>query len=307
MIGIEKLLAASILSLACAATSAAKEKPCDRGCLLGIGDSYINALTYHDPRQIGPMVAPDAIISENGVPGRLGEGLWTTIKSLPFRQSFADPKTGQYMLFAVAMEEQDQRAQVAIRLKVKDRLITEVEALVTRKGDHSLFEGGDPQKPLPLWSTPLPASARLPRAKLLYLANEYFETLLRSDPKGLFSPDCERFENGVQTTNNPGTRGGISCTEGAKGYYAFITGVRGRRFPVVDEELGVVVSLAHIDLAGTVKTLEIRGKTIVLPERNQVQRSSAAFAAYKIEYGHIKAIMARVREEPYLHVTVWDK
>ena len=60
-------------------------------------------------------------------------------------------------------------------------------------------------------------------------------------------------------------------------------------------------------MPGTVKSLEIRGKSIAIPERNQVQRSSVVFAAYKVQYGQISAIMARVREEPYLNATIWDK
>lgn len=281
---------------------------CDRACLLEIGDDYLNALTYKDKRQLAERVSPSVRITENGEPVALGEGvLWPSAVGFPVRQSFTDPTTGDYVVFAVSRNASGERAQVGIRLKVEGRRITEIESMVIRKGEHSLFEGGEPLPMPALWSTPVPASSRLPRERLVHHANEYFETLLRSDPKGLFHPDCDRVENGVQTTNNPSARGGISCSEGGKGYYAFIKDIRGKRFSVVDEELGVVVTYAHLDLPGTVKTLEVRGKTIVLPERNLVERSSFVLAAYKIEHGHIKAIMARVREEPYRNAVLWDR
>ena len=285
----------------------AAAEPCDRNCLMRLGDTYLNAMTFHDTAQIQPHLSTDLVMTENGAPAKPGDGLWATAKGFPVRQSFADPTSGQFALIGVALEQSDQRAHFGLRLKVVDRKISEIEQFVIRKGDHSLFDEGPPPPPLALWSTPVPASSILPRAKMIEIANDYYETLLRSDPRGLFSPDCDRVENGVQTSNNPLARGGISCTEGGKGYYGFIKGARGRRFPVVDEELGVVIGQAHLDLPGTVKALEIRGKSIAIPERNQVQRSSVVFAAYKIQYGQIRAIMARVREEPYLHTTLWDK
>lgn len=302
-------LGATILFIGlCVNPARAATASCDRACLLEMGDEYLNALTFKDKQQLARVISPTVRITENGEPTGLGEGLvWTTALGFPVRQSFCDPVTGNFVVFAVSRDANNQRAQVGIRLRVEDRKITEIESVIIRKGDHSLFEGGEPPAMLPLWSTPVPGSSKLSREQLIHSANEYYETLVRGDPKGLFHPDCDRVENGMQTSNNPAARGGISCTEGGKGYYAFIKGARGRRFVVVDEELGVVVAEAHLDLPGTVKTLNVRGKVIELPERNMVQRSSFVMAAYKIEYGHIKSIMARVREEAYLYSTVWDR
>ena len=286
----------------------AADAPCDRACLLQMGDNYLNALTFKDKTQLAASLSSTVRVTENGEPVALGEGvLWGTVVGFPVRQSFSDPVTGNYVVFAVSRDAAGQRAQVGIRLRIEARKITEIESVVIRKGEHSLFEGGEPPAMLPLWNTPVSGSSKATREQLIHFANEYYETLLRGDPRGLFHPDCDRVENGVQTSNNPVARGGISCTEGGKGYYAFIKGARGRRFVVVDEELGVVVAQAHLDLPGTVKTLNIRGNTIVLPERNMVERSSSVFAAYKVEHGHIKSIMARVREEPYQNTTIWDR
>lgn len=303
-----QVLVRTVLFVALAlVSSSASSEACDRRCLLRIADNYLNALTHRDQEQIKPRLAAGVVMTENGERAKLGEGLWATAGGFPTRQTFVDPQSGQIALFAVSREGADQFAHVAIRLKVVNEKITEIETMAVRKGDHSLFDPGQPPSMLALWSTPVARSSILKREEMIAIANDYFETLLRSDPRGLFSPDCDRVENGVQTSNNPLARGGISCTEGGKGYYGFIKGARGRRFPVVDEELGIVVGMTHLDLPGTVKELVIRGKQIAIPERNQVQRSSAVFAVYKVQYGQIRAIMARVREEPYLHATLWDK
>ena len=302
-----KLTLVSVLLLAVTAAAASSRDDCDRGCLIRIADNYLNALTHGDVEQIRSSLSSENVMTENGDVTSPGKGLWSTAKGFATRQTFADPTSGQVALFAEVREDGGLYAHVAIRLKVAERKITEIETMAVRHGDHSLFDPNPPPPMLPLWSTPVALSSVQKRDELIALANDYYETLLRSDPRGLFSPDCDRFENGVQTSNNPQARGGISCTEGGKGYYGFIKGARSRRFPVVDEELGIVVGMAHLDLPGTVKELVIRGKSIPIPERNQVQRSSAVFAVYKVQYGQIRAIMARVREEPYLHATVWDK
>lgn len=299
----------SIAMLSACAAPTQNPGECDRNCLLAVGDEFVNALTFKDRNQIAPFLTTDVRATENGALVPVNESvLWKTAAGFPVRQSFADPVTGNYVLFAVSRDQKGDRAQVALRVRVQgSRRITEIEILTIHRGEHSLFEGGEPSPMLALWSTPVPLSGRASREELAHAANEYYDTLLRSDPKGLFHPDCDRVENGIQTSNNPATRGGISCTEGGKGYYGFIKGTRGRRMLVMDEELGVVVAFVHLDLPGTVKNLHIRGAEIAIPERNQVQRSSVVMAAYKVEYRHIKAIMARVREEGYLATTPWDR
>jgi hypothetical protein len=64
-----------LLSFGRAAASAA-EAPCDRVCLKGFIDQYVEALDHHDPSRLS--VAADARFTQNGAQVPLGEALWVT-------------------------------------------------------------------------------------------------------------------------------------------------------------------------------------------------------------------------------------
>ncbi|MGD0102242.1 MAG: hypothetical protein ABSC60_18055, partial [Acidobacteriota bacterium] len=103
---------------------------------------------------------------------------------------------------------------------------------------------------------------------MITIADSYFKALERMDGTRPvpFADTCNRFENGIQTTNNPklfGASGGgfnisaMSCTEQFKtGYFRFVTQIR-RRHLVVDEERGIVSSTAILDHAGNIKSVTL--------------------------------------------------
>jgi hypothetical protein len=68
-----------------------------------------------------------------------------------------------------------------------------------------------------------------------------------------------RVENGVITSNNPSSKSEItrmSCGEQfATGFTKVITRVQERRFPVVDEERGMVLSIIRFDHSGKNKSI----------------------------------------------------
>ena len=59
--------------------------------------------------------------------------------------------------------------------------------------------------PRPLMLADVPEAERRPRARMIEIANGYFETLELNDGTlhTEFTDDCDRVENGLQTTNNP--------------------------------------------------------------------------------------------------------
>ena len=78
------------------------------------------------------------------------------------------------------------------------------------------------------------------RQQLIDTANLYFDGLQRSDGKGRypFAPDCNRLENGIQTTNNPNLTPAVNGINipalGCKaqfesGFFRFISTIRDRR------------------------------------------------------------------------------
>lgn len=75
-------------------------------------------------------------------------------------------------------------------------------------------------------------------------ANSYFEGLEQAtDRLTPFEPGCTRVENGNVTANNPDGPSPIhkmaAGEQFATGFSTFITSIRERRFPVVDEERGL--------------------------------------------------------------------
>ena len=128
-----------LLTLACVAApltaSAAAQgaKACDESCLKGFMDTYLDALSKHQPALV--PAAPHYRYTENGAQIPLGEALWVTLNSLgKYRHDIADPQTGGIATFVSLTENHELPFPdlLAVRLKVVDRKITEIETVVDR-------------------------------------------------------------------------------------------------------------------------------------------------------------------------------
>ena len=93
-------------------------KECDRACLIGIMDGYMNAIFEHDPKAVPPL-ALDVRMTENTGHMDVGEGmLWRSkVEPTSFKIYIADPVNGQVAEQArLKIEGRD--ALVAVRLKI---------------------------------------------------------------------------------------------------------------------------------------------------------------------------------------------
>src|SRR5579859_15803 len=105
---------------------------CDRACLYGFVDQYLAALLAKDPARV-PW-AKTVKFTENNVVLQIGDGLWGTISGMGADDlRAADPTDGQVAYYGV-VDERGNKAFFALRLKVEDRKISEVETIVDRKG-----------------------------------------------------------------------------------------------------------------------------------------------------------------------------
>ena len=207
-----------------------------------------------------------AQITENNVVLRVGDGLWRTITAKGADDlRAADPVSGQVAYMGV-VDERGNQAFFALRLKIEDRKIAEAETIVDRKG-YGPGPFGDPAalKTLSILQEDVPATERTPRERMISLADGYFNTLQLNDGQVFtqFTEDCSRRENGVWTANDPNpdpksalsVYGKISCEAGFKlGNYRWDDRLRARRFPLVDEEKGLVLAGGFIDHSGTLET-----------------------------------------------------
>ena len=109
--------------------------PCDRACLEAWIDRYLAALVARDPGWL-PIHATHKF-TENGQRLRLPDAHWKIMTGKgKYRLFVTDPEAGQVACLATIQEEgrtEDGRwSQIALRLKVQNRQITEIETLVVR-------------------------------------------------------------------------------------------------------------------------------------------------------------------------------
>jgi hypothetical protein len=177
-------------------------KECDRACLIGIMDGYMDAIFKHDPKAVPPL-SIDVRLTENTGFMEVGEGVLWRFKVEPtgFKIYVADPVTGQVAQQA-RLKIGGQDSLVAVRLKVDRGKIQEIEHLYER----NINAAAIPllTTPVQVLTTDVPPAQRASRDLLFRVANSYFDALEGDNGRiGAFSDKCVRHENGYQTVNNP--------------------------------------------------------------------------------------------------------
>jgi hypothetical protein len=281
----------------------------NRNTLYAVLDRYLTALAAKNPARV--EWAKTVNNSENNVMIPTGEGLWGTLDRLgDYQLRFADVKTGQVGYFGTVHEPLEESA-FTVRLKVDAQgKISEVETIVVRQSDSGIkFE--NPR----YWDKPiLNANAIKPdsRKEMIRLADGYFSTLQLNDGTlyTKFHPDANRVENGVQTTHNPEFAkivpvSALGCEEQFRmGNYRYDDRLRGRRFPLVDEERGLVLAFGFIDHSGKLDTYQLTdGRTVKSPVRRP--HSFYLGELFKIEDGMIWQIEANFITVPYWMPSPW--
>jgi hypothetical protein len=262
-----RLLAAALVAAAFP-PAARPASPCDRACLAAIVNQYLAAMVKHDPS--GLPLAASYKFTEDTTTIPLGDGLWVGASGGPasFRIYAADPTAGQAGFFGV-MEEFKRPVLLALRLKVEDGGIREIEHVVARNlsgpGLANLV------KPRPGLVEPVPPAERVPRQEMLRIADSYFDSIERTDSHlAPFAADCERHENGVQTTTNKTPQPGADAATAAinalncgdqidTGNLSYITRICPRRLLIVDQEYGLVFGFPMFVHRGDVRTVRITG------------------------------------------------
>lgn len=315
-------LAIALLALALAVVPAtAKERmnsnqapTCDRACLYGHADAYLEALTKKDPWRL-PW-AEHVVFTDNNVQLAIGDGTWNTVDGKRgYDLKFADPLTGQVAWFGV-IEESGHPAIMALRLRIEGGKISEAEQIVTRKVENSPFPSIDTYvTPRPVMLADVPPEKRVPRERMIALADGYFNTIELNDGAIFtkFSKDCDRVENGLQTTNNAAAFpnypiAAYGCEDQFKlGQYRYDDRLRDRRFPLVDEQKGVVLAGGFIDHMGRLVDFTwTDGKTPV-KSFYHFPHSYNLLEVFKIIDGEIAAVEAVFIDVPYHMPSPWSE
>ena len=313
------------LGMLAVAGTALGAQSCDRGCLEGFVDRYLDAVIAHQPTNV--PLAPGVRFTEDAQELSIGDGLWRTLRAKGhYRLFVSDVTAGQVAFFGTIEEDnrepnQGTPALLALRLRVQDMQVTQIEQLVIR--NEQAAKTVEALTPNPVYLQSVPPAERMSRAELITTANKYFSGMQQNDGKGdyPFADDCNRLENGRQTTNAPTPPGQTrpdpksslsysaqwSCMEQFRsGLLHFVTRIRDRRFVAVDQERGIAFAFGFFDHSGgstrTFQTPDGRSVTSgpVQPWTWQIAE------LFKIETGKIHRIEALLQRSPYGMSSCWS-
>ena len=320
-----------------APTPAALVSPgeCNRDCLYAFVDKFFDAMLSRWPGNV--PLAPEAKYTENELPVKLGEGMWKTFSGRgSYRVYLADPATGEAGYYGDVTEDAGLlQGVIALRIKVKDHRITEIETITVReqkrpKGGLGLNTAGimtprmfdelDPKGFVsPSAALLEPVASAQSRDDLIAATNRYFDGFAQS--KGSVAPfdaQCSRRENGFAATNNPD--GPVvdkaqpafhlfseSCAgELDRGFFSAVSKARDARPMVVDEKQGLVLDLAFYDNDGNVKSVAVSGVgTVAVPIELLRPITFVAPQLFKIEGGKIRQIEGLSWPMPFGMKAAW--
>ncbi|MEO6340174.1 MAG: hypothetical protein ABIO39_09070, partial [Caulobacteraceae bacterium] len=315
------------------------DAPCDRECLRGMMDKYADALASKDPKRM--PLASNVRFTENGSEMALDEGLWRTFnKFTGYRQDVIDPAQGGVAAYFTVLENKliPFPDFLAVRLKVVNRRITEIETVVRRRA----ASAENMSNISPEWSKTMqrvePAAQRLTREQLVQGAIGYMKAVAFQDGNlGPFGESCVRLENGsvtalgpndkppvpiragsgpISTTPIPGQPTpaarpnlmGIGCGAKQLSYrsYSFITGYGNARFPIVDVERQLVYTVFDFMRRGDVESWTWNGNTYPMADAMRYPNEILNTEIFKFVDGKITLVEAVFEgPQPYRRGTGW--
>lgn len=275
---------------------------CDRSCLDGMLDTYLDALVAREPLKV--PIAPQLRATENGVPISLGDGHWKTATGIgSYRIRVIDPTTGGVVFLGV-LEEGANSTMYSVRLQVSGRKVEEVETILARIG-----LPGEPGKAAASlgdaragFSAPLARRERTSRRRMIAAAASYYRGIDEGSARHVaFSDRCHRIENGVALVNNPSFQFDLVSPAGRElpSFAAmgcreqFDTGLWGAdsvsdlRFPLVDEERGIVAVYSVYQPFARAQCAKVRGVGPVCPRTFMENVSLDLLELFRIKRGRI--------------------
>lgn len=233
---------------------------CDRACLTGFVDSYFKALLGNDARAL-PQAAR-ARITENGAEKPLASTFWDSADQTVFRFDIVNIRRGDTGTNAIIRNADGSKTMYTLRLKVQNGAITEIETIKANKGDADRLWDEDRLKEVsPAFKLSIRESERDSYYDLIAAADSYWRAFqTNGTPKyhrARLLPDSVRFENGLQTTGL--VRDGV-FNDTSRGFDEgrFLgRNIWDRRYPVVDEERGVVLSIVRFGLKAGAKSQSV--------------------------------------------------
>lgn len=218
-----------------------RSSECDDACLRTLMDRYLDALSRRD--FTGLPTAPNLLVTENGRATRIGDDLWRVLEKLnPQRTYFTDPVTGCVLALTTLEESAHQPFIFLVRLKIENKLIAEVESMLTSDVNAAQHFRPDHVVPFdPVMSAALPDAQRPSRDQLIADANAMF---FGGTPTLTAAQNCVHWENADRLA----LFGPCGTSEVARPGSPTYTN-RAVRHVLVDPSRGLVVTILLKDMA----------------------------------------------------------
>lgn len=304
----ERLAACALLAAGAApAGASAQGAGCDGDCLARTAESYMEALVEQEHERL-PW-ADVVRFTEDQVSMMVGDALWGSISSRseePF--VVVDEQSGNAAWFGW-VEEHGAPAYYGMRLRVDDGRIAEIETVVAREEEPGPFSedvhGFDPG---PAFDAAVPEAERAPRERLVDIAAGHYSTLQMNDGTLFthYADDCEWVENGASVTHDAsgdpqGCRARLEL-----GLFRPVDRVRDRRFPLVNEEKGIVVAFSTRDISNRRQTWTTNdGRERSIDDVIYFPHSRGTMDMFKIRDGRITRIETLSNFLPYYMPSPW--
>lgn len=287
----------------------AQAPACDSVCLTELARQYMADVVTQDWSRL-PW-ADRVRYTENNVGMQIGDGFWgagpgTSGEGL----ILTDPDSGNVVWYGITTEH-GQAAYHAVRLQVEGSRISEVESYVGREGTPDLFAGVEGFESPAVFGQSIDVSARSARARMVALVDGYFNSKQLNDGRIFtsFADNCERVTNGVSVTH--GEHWAARLVQGCRaqleqGLFKPVDRIRARRYPVVNEETGVVVALSIEDHATRYVDYSSTSGTALKVEV-EYPNSRGMLELFKISNGEIQRIEGVSVFLPYYIHSLWQQ
>jgi hypothetical protein len=258
--------------------------PCDRACLEGFVNDYLDGLVAHSAFSL--PFAKKVQFTENNQELDLGDGLWNVTSGLGKYKLYVADTQSQQVGFLGTVLENERPVILALRLKIDERKISEMESLVYRgNGAASL------QTPDALFTSEVAEPQRVPRAQIVAATEAWFDAIERSDASlAPLDPACERTENAAKISE--------PCAQQINSkHLSHYPVIYPRRTPIVDEERQLVFGFFLLQQPGDV--------TSVLTPTGTHKFSAAESQPAFVELGQVfKLTAGKIRKMEGVSITL---
>ncbi|HWN86847.1 MAG TPA: hypothetical protein VNN99_16900 [Vicinamibacterales bacterium] len=245
-------------ALAVAASGAISAKAdCNRACLTGFIDTYLKALAANTPGAV--PLAPKAKVTFNGRAVTLDQAFWDGAERTVYRFDIVNERLGDTGTEAVLLNADGSKTMYVVRLKVLDGRITEVETVKANKGEADrLWDPDRLTSVSPALQLTIREADQDSYYGLIAAAEGYWRAFQTNGTpdyhRASLMPDTQRFENGFQTTGMVRDGAYVSAAQGFDQGRFLGRNLWDRRYPVVDPERGIVLSIVRFGLKDGAKS-----------------------------------------------------